>query len=272
MGIVVGLVWRYLGAEMGLQSEPGDRAETRIQLCGRLVVRVAGERVEDRIPGRQGRLLLAYLAVSPYRTATRDELTEAIWPASLPAAPDTALSALLSKLRRLLGPAAVEGRREIRLSLPPDAWIDAECARRQLHKAESLISAERWWDAYAPAVTARYISERPFLRGDDVPWVEGQRREMAELNLRAIECDARIGLAVRGPEANLAIQSARRLIELAPYRESGYCLLMTGLHEVGNHAEALQVYEQLRRLLRDELGAAPSPATQEVHRRLLAPR
>jgi DNA-binding SARP family transcriptional activator len=36
-----------------------------------------------------------------------------------------------------------------------------------------------------------------------------------------------------------------------------------------NQAEALNVYDQLRTLLRDELGTAPSPATQELHRALL---
>ena len=36
-----------------------------------------------------------------------------------------------------------------------------------------------------------------------------------------------------------------------------------------NRAEALNVYEQLRTLLRDELGTAPSPATAEIHRELL---
>jgi DNA-binding SARP family transcriptional activator len=34
-------------------------------------------------------------------------------------------------------------------------------------------------------------------------------------------------------------------------------------------AEALRVYEGLRGLLRDELGAAPSPTVQQMHHRLL---
>jgi DNA-binding SARP family transcriptional activator len=37
----------------------------------------------------------------------------------------------------------------------------------------------------------------------------------------------------------------------------------------GNVAEALHVDERLRVLLREELGVAPSPAVQAVHRRLL---
>ena len=38
----------------------------------------------------------------------------------------------------------------------------------------------------------------------------------------------------------------------------------------GNRAEALQVYEQCRRLLADELGAYPSPETETIYRALLA--
>jgi SARP family transcriptional regulator, regulator of embCAB operon len=44
---------------------------------------------------------------------------------------------------------------------------------------------------------------------------------------------------------------------------------MEALERQGNVAEALRVYERLRRLLRDELGAAPSPVGQRMHERLL---
>jgi pentatricopeptide repeat protein len=66
-----------------------------------------------------------------------------------------------------------------------------------------------------------------------------------------------------------AADCARRLIELAPFRESGYQILMEALERSGNVAEALRVYDQLRVMLRDELGIAPAPAVQSVHRRLL---
>ena len=44
---------------------------------------------------------------------------------------------------------------------------------------------------------------------------------------------------------------------------------MAALAERGNVAEALRAYEELRVLLRDELGTAPGAEVQELHRRLL---
>ena len=61
----------------------------------------------------------------------------------------------------------------------------------------------------------------------------------------------------------------RALVKEAPYRESGHRLLMQTLAARGNTAEAVQVYETLRRLLRDELGVAPSAPTQALHRELI---
>jgi len=53
---------------------------TRIQLCGRLVAEIAGRRIDTDLPGRQGRILFAFLVVNRLRTASRDELVEAVWP------------------------------------------------------------------------------------------------------------------------------------------------------------------------------------------------
>jgi SARP family transcriptional regulator, regulator of embCAB operon len=66
-----------------------------------------------------------------------------------------------------------------------------------------------------------------------------------------------------------AADCARQLIELAPFRETGYLIRIEALEQSGNVAEALRVYDRLRIMLRDELGIAPSPAVQGVYRRLL---
>jgi class 3 adenylate cyclase len=99
--------------------------------------------------------------------------------------------------------------------------------------------------------------------------VDEVRHRLDDALLRAHECVAAAGLGLSGPELASAERSARALIKLAPYRESGYRFMMQVLAYQGNVAEALLTYERLRRLLRDELGASPGPATQAVHKRLL---
>jgi SARP family transcriptional regulator, regulator of embCAB operon len=74
---------------------------------------------------------------------------------------------------------------------------------------------------------------------------------------------------IGGGELDTAERSARSLVRQAPFRESGYRYLMEVLAARDNRADALQVYDRLRTLLRDELGAAPSPARQQLHRALL---
>jgi DNA-binding SARP family transcriptional activator len=58
-------------------------------------------------------------------------------------------------------------------------------------------------------------------------------------------------------------------VTTAPFHERGHRLLMRVLVARGNDAEAPRRYEELRRLLRDELGISPSAATQELHTAIL---
>lgn len=242
---------------------------TRIQLCGRLVVELGGRRVEGGLPGRQGRLLFAYLAATRARRSTRDELVAALWPAGPPDAAEGSLAALLSKLRRVLGSDAVEGKGEVRLALASDAWIDLEAAGTGIHRAESAVALGRWEDAWAPARTALYVAERGLLPGYDAPWIEERRRWLEDVRLRALECVGRVGLHMGGTELAAAERAGRALVAAAPFRESGHRLLMEALAARDNGAEALRAYDRLRLLLREELGVAPGAATQLLHRRLL---
>src|SRR5262249_43113820 len=181
------------------------------------------------------------------------------WPALLPAAACTALSGLLSKLRRILGPGVLPGRGDVRLELPADAFVDVEAAAEAIHRAEAAVRREAWTEAWGPARVALHTALRGFLPGEDALWIEEQRRRLEEVVLRADECVAASGLGLGGAELDATKRSARALMASAPYRESGYRFLMLALREEGNAAEALRVYEQLRALLREELGAVPSP-------------
>jgi DNA-binding SARP family transcriptional activator len=241
---------------------------TRIQLCGRLVATIDGQRVEQELTGMQPRLLFSYLVLHRLRASSHHELIDALWPEP-PRAADSALYALVSRLRRVVGAQRIEGRSELRLVLAEDAWVDVEAARAAVHRAESAAAHEDWPSAWVAARISQHIAVRPLIPEADAPWLEERRRDLEGTYLRALELAAQASLRIGGGELNTAERTARVLVRQAPFRESGYRYLMEALAARGNAAEALSVYETLRTLLREELGAAPSRATQDVHRALL---
>ena len=241
----------------------------RIQICGALAVECDGQRLDGRLPGRQGRLLLAYLVVNRHRQVPRDELAEALWREPDPAAVDARLNPLLSKLRRAFGAGTVEGRSTLRLCLP-SAWVDLEAAVEAVHRAESAVAQQDWTRAWGPALTALFVAERGFLPGEDAPWIDEIRHQLTVLRLRALECYAVAALGIGGTELAAAVRAGRELIRLAPLRESGYRYLMQALAAQDNLAEALVAYGQLSDCLRDQLGVSPSPATRDLYGQLLA--
>jgi DNA-binding SARP family transcriptional activator len=241
----------------------------RIQICGQIAIERDGYRLDARLPGRQGRLLFTYLIVNRHRQVPRGELAEALWREPDPAAVDTRLSPLLSKLRRVFGADTVDGRSILRLCLP-DAWVDLEAAAEAIHRAESSVAQRDWARAWGPALTALIVAERGFLPGEEALWIDEIRHQLTLLRLRALECYAAAGLGVGGTEIAGAVRAGRQLIRLAPLRESGYRYLMEAHAAQDNLGEALEVYGQLSDCLRDQLGVSPSPATRELHERLLA--
>ena len=246
------------------------QTRTRIQLCGRLVVRLGGRRVEDALPGANGRLLFAYLVLNRLRRMDRDELLTAVYGEDAPPDHHPRLSVLLSKLRHAVGPELLRGRSAIELVLPPDAFVDVEAAFECLHRAQSHVANGEWAEAWGPSGVAYHVASRPLLQGGhDSPWLDEWRHRLDDVRSHGLECFAAARLGLGGPSLPQAEECGRRLIELAPFRESGYRILMEALEQRSNNAEALLVYDRLRVLLRDELGVAPSPAVQTVYRRLL---
>jgi SARP family transcriptional regulator, regulator of embCAB operon len=239
----------------------------RIQLAGQIAVEVEDRRVEDELPGRQGRLLFAYLAANRLRWVTRDEVIEALWPDESSTATDAALRSLLSKLRRTFEISTQSG--QLRLELPDGARVDLEAARDAMHRAESALAQGEWARAWSASQVALMTAQRGFLPAEGSPWIDDVRRWLEELRVRALETYTVASLGLGHTELASAERAARELIRLAPYRESGYRHLMAALAQAGNRAEALRVYEGLRKLLKEELGIAPSAETQELHGQIL---
>jgi len=261
---------RLVRSRVGAYGSHVDRADGPvIRLCGRFEAAPRGRDVSHELPGRQGRLLLAFLAYKPGRPVTRDQLIDLIWPHDPPAVPDDVLGSILSKVRRALGPGVIEGRHDLTLVLPEGARVDVEIAADATERAEAALATGDAGLASGDAKTACELTEGGFLPGFDNPWVEERRREVEELRLRALESAAGAGLALGGVELTSAERAARELISAAPLSELGYRLLMEILAARGDVAAALQVFDLLRVALRDELGIAPGPAARALHERLL---
>jgi SARP family transcriptional regulator, regulator of embCAB operon len=252
-----------------LEPTLDNNRATRIQLCGRLAVELEGRELTPKLPGGQARVLFTYLTVTRALPSSRDQLTEALWPYRQPAGADSALSALLSRLRSTVGSDMLCGRGEIRLQLPGDAWIDLEAAEEAIHRAEAAVTQHDWTRGWGPSLIAMFTARRGFLPNEDLPWADDYRQRLTEIHIAALECYAAVALGVGGSELAPGERTARELVKLAPYRERGHALLMEILAARGNSAEALRIYDQLRQRLRDELGATPAPELRQLQRRLL---
>ena len=214
--------------------------------------------------------MFAFLALHRARVVRRDELVDALWPRSAPVNAGDALTVLLSKLRGVLGAEALAGRSSVQLLLPAGARVDVEQALAALHRAESAVAIGSWARAWSAGLCAQLVAERPLLPDDDLPWLDEWRRRLEHVLERALDAYGEACLNLGGGELAAAERAGRRLIAHNPLHESGYRLLMQSLAERHNTAEALQVYEQARATLREELGVAPGAAMRELHARLVA--
>ena len=248
----------------------------KVSLAGRVSINSGDVLIdEQRFPGRQGRLVFAYLVSEHGRPVLRDELAEALWGGKPPATWDKALGVIASKLRVLLGECGLDGAKVLtsafgcyRLELPEGTWVDLLAAAHAADAAEAALAAGQAEKAKAAASKAVAVARLPLLPGDDGAWVEGKRRELADVLDRALDCLAEACL--RSGDASEAVKWAQEAIALQPFRESGYRRLMHAHAAAGNRAEALQAYERCRRLLAEELGAYPSPETESIYRELLS--
>lgn len=251
-------------------------APLRVYLTGGVALERGDARVDEAaLPGRQGRSALVYLVLARTRPVPRDELVEALWPQAAPPSVNTALSAIVSKLRAALGRVEVDAATGLRsrngcyeLQLPAGAQIDLEVAVNRLDRAEGALRNGDTTAAWSAATVAAAILRRPLLPGDDAAWLDTRRTDLRNLLVRAYDCLVDIWL-LRG-DTTLAVALARDALALAPFRESGYRRLMRAHAAAGDRAEALRTYEDCRTLLREELGVSPAPETQAAYQALLA--
>jgi DNA-binding SARP family transcriptional activator len=252
-----------------LARRSDDNGVVRVYLCGRMALERRGRLVgEARLAGRQGRLLLGFLATRRERPCSRADLVDALWQADPPSAVDAALNALISKLRAALrglasppphGIATDGGAYQFTL---PAAWVDIEAARTSLDLAEGAFRRGELAPAWAAANVAAAIARQPFLVDEEAGWVVRERASLSRVLRRALIVLSNV--STMNHEHELGIHHAAEALAAEPFDEVACQTLMRAHASAGNRAEALRVYAQCRKTFRDELGAEPSPQTARV--------
>jgi DNA-binding SARP family transcriptional activator/tetratricopeptide (TPR) repeat protein len=212
--------------------------------------------------------MLAFLALNRARPVSRDELELAVW--GLESGDHRGgVSSLLSRLRRELGPDAIHSRGRTSVQMAEHVTVDYHEAGHAVAQARQALMRGAAEHAAAAARRALPIAERGVMHGETAVWLEDWRHELAELGVRAREQIAEAALLTGGPELQTAADRAREMVKAEPYSESAHGVLIRVLAAQGNVAQALEVYEELRGRLREELGVTPGPQMRALHALLL---
>ena len=233
-----------------------------IQVLGPLTVDGSGRL------GPHDRVVLQALATRLGQPVSADELIDAVWGDHPPASAAKNLQSSVVKLRKVLGPDAIEtSPHGYVLVVPPD-HVDAHDFEAQVIRARSLLAA-------GESDRVAYLLEQALgqWRGPAFPdlpdWPPGRRAagRLDELRLEAQEMHVDAMLRSGRPREVLAL--AHELVRAAPLRERRWELLVLAQYQTGAQGEALRSLRQLRAVLARELGIDPSPEMLALEQSIL---
>jgi DNA-binding SARP family transcriptional activator len=241
----------------------GRDDDLHIALLGPLEVRRGETLVE--LSSNRLRTLLAVLAVSASETVSVEQLAGALWVEDRPANQRRTVQTYIARLRQELGSAAIRTTPEgYRLEVDRER-VDALRFRRLLTKA-GLSRGTRAERAMLEEALALWRG-RPFDGVEPGVLRDSKASRLVELRLSALERWIDLGLA-EGRHDEL-VAEVQELAVRHPLREPLWARLLLTLDRCGRQAEALLMYERLRRRLSEALGADPSPELQRIHSALL---
>lgn len=243
----------------------------RVFLTGRFGVEGPDGAVwEHEFAGNQARLVLAVL-VHERRPLQRDVLAEVVWDGRPPAAWSASLNAIVSKLRRQLDRAGLDGKAVLTSSagayavaLPSDSWVDVEDAIRRLDRADAAMRRDDVEAALPDLTSASSVLRRPFLAGVDNTWADDVRRRLTDLSHRCFVLLADGWNAVG--DHQLAATVAERAIAIDPHRETGYRALIRAERGRGDAGAAARAFARCERAIVTELGVPLSDETLALGR------
>jgi DNA-binding SARP family transcriptional activator len=243
-------------------------AVVEIRIFGPVEIEIKGVLVSFQ--RRQERCLLGILALEQGRYVTMDRLADLLWGPAPPAAMRTAIYALVSRVRAALRQApgyeaSLVTRGTAYALLVDEDVVDAHRFRAMVQRAGSVGDPRQRRDLLRAALD---LWRGPLLA--DMP--DAQLRDrlgmgMVQVRWEAVGQWAQACLACGQPEPVIAELTDHVTAE--PAREELVRLLMLALYRCGRQAEALAVYQRVRKSLVDDLGIEPAADLQQVQMAIL---
>ncbi|HKN56123.1 MAG TPA: BTAD domain-containing putative transcriptional regulator, partial [Amycolatopsis sp.] len=241
--------------------------ELHFRVLGPLEVVRDGQQVTISAP--KLRVLLAALLLRANTTVTVEKLGERLWGDSPPPTVRKSTQLYALRLRRMLG----DGEGSPIETRPDGYLIRLTPDQLDLLRFQQSVAAAKEAGDLATEL-ARLDEALACWRGPalgDVPSESLQRDEVASLSeelLRAQERRMQISLEL-GRHREI-IGDLVGLTGEHPWKESFWAQLIVALHHSGRSADALDTYQNVRRMFVDELGVEPGPQVQQAHRTVLA--
>ncbi|MFI6463865.1 AfsR/SARP family transcriptional regulator [Streptomyces sp. NPDC050538] len=242
----------------------------RFRLLGRLELMTANGAVTP--PGAVSRAIVGRLLLAHGAVVQRDTLVEELWEERTTKNPVGALQVQMAKLRIAFAARGEEDRLMFdhggyRIVLAPEDEIDVCAFEDVVREGREHLAAEEYEKAESELRLGLSMWRGRALDGLEGRAFETERTRLEDLRQGALEDAATAGLALG--LAKELIPELTAQLSLAPLRERSRARLMLALYRCGRFAEALEVYDTGRRLLKSELGAAPSQELRSLHAAIL---
>jgi len=233
----------------------------RILLLGGLQAERRG-RLVSRFRTQKTAALLAYLVYFCERSHPREVLIEMLWPGCEPTAGRHNLRTALSALRHQFEAPGLAAAGAVLRADHFSVQINPSAVRTDVADFEAALEAAGV-AAHDEERVQRLLAAVALYRGELLPgyyqdWILTEQRRLGDLFFRAVRRLAAHFETAGAPEK--ALEHVRRAADLDPFREEIQYDLMRLLAAAGQPSAALRQFEELKRLLREELDAEPSPA------------
>ncbi|MFJ8691653.1 AfsR/SARP family transcriptional regulator [Streptomyces roseolilacinus] len=249
---------------------PSTGRKLELRLLGPMEIRYEGRPYAVSAP--RLRTVLGTLLLRPDEVVSLQHLADSVWEEDMPADPANQIAACVSRLRRTFRQMGAE--QDVLVTQQPGyrlaadgVWLDSLAFRGLREEARRHQEANDPRGALARLRSALALWRGPVLSGAAPRAWQPELRRWEEERIAAHE--ARFDLELSLGLYEDLISGLSVFVQQHPLLERPRAQLMLALSRSGRRADALRLYHDTARLLRDELGVSPGPELRRTHERLL---